>query len=70
MQESTSFPPREDRGAEINWAPNIKLTPLPFPEADLMHIWDQLEAPERQRLESIRTTSWRRWRLTGWETCN
>lgn len=39
----------------MNVAPNIKPTPLPFPEVDLMHIWDQLEAPERQRLESIRT---------------
>lgn len=28
---------------------------LPFPDADLMHIWAQLDPAERQRLEGIRT---------------
>lgn len=48
------MPLSEDRGAEMNATHNIKPTPLPFPNVDLMHIWDRLEAPERQRLETIR----------------
>lgn len=38
----------------MNAAPNRKPASLPFPDVDLMHIWAQLENPERQRLESLR----------------
>ena len=48
------MPWSQDHGHDAGGIDTIRSRPLPYPEADLMHVWQLLEEPERKRLEGIR----------------